>query len=315
MSHNLLERMLNNSSGNKELSEWLDAAETIIVGNRAAIKKALCCLLAGGHLLIEDVPGVGKTTLAKTLARLVGLQYTRVQFTNDLLPADLTGAAVYDQSSAQFNFHSGPIFTQVLLADEINRASAKTQSALLEAMEEKQVSVDGHAHPLPNPFFVIATQNAHEQLGTHPLPESQLDRFLMRISLGYPNREAERDVINGKDRIEQVKKLEALFAPEQLLTMQSTVRSITTSDEMVDYVLDLLDKSRKTDTSTGLSPRAGRALLHASRAWAMIDGRDFVIPEDVQAVFPAVAGHRLGGTDTREGLRIAAKLIDNVAAP
>lgn len=315
MSSTLIERMLSNENGNQQLQHWLDTAEEIIVGNRPALQKALCCLLADGHLLIEDVPGVGKTTLAKTLARLVGLQYARVQFTNDLLPADLTGAAVYEQETGHFRFHRGPIFTEVLLADEINRASAKTQSALLEAMEEKQVSIDGQAHTLPLPFFVIATQNSHDQLGTHPLPESQLDRFLMRLSLGYPQREAERDVIAGPPRSEQLQSLAAVLTPQDLSALQKQAAAVNCKALVVDYVLDLLQASREAASDIGLSPRAGRALLSAARAWALIDGREFVIPEDVQAVFGSVASHRLAGGDATEGDRLATAILDTVTVP
>jgi MoxR-like ATPase len=245
-------------------------------------------------LLIEDVPGVGKTTLAHALAKALGLQFARVQFTSDLLPADVLGASIYDRAEQRFIFHTGPIFTQVLLADEINRASPKTQSALLEAMEERQVSIEGETRALPEPFFVIATQNPVHQLGTFPLPESQLDRFLMCISLGYPSREAERALLSGEDRRELLKRLQATVTATQLKTLGQIASHVHISAVLVDYVQRLIDVSRNGQLfAEGLSPRAGLALIAAARAWALMAARDYVLPDDVQAVVPAVCGHRL----------------------
>src|SRR5690606_26945095 len=257
---------------------------------------ALACLVGGGHLLIEDIPGVGKTTLAHVLARLTGLQLQRIQFTSDLLPADILGVSVFDRSTASFTFHPGPVFSQMILADEINRATPKTQSALLEAMEERQVTADGQTLALPEPFFVIATQNPAHQIGTFPLPESQLDRFLMRIQLGYPAAEAERALLRGEDRRTMLARQPAVIGPAQLLALQRAAREVTVGDALVDYAHALLTATRRDgEFSAGLSPRAGLALLAAARAWALIGGRDHVLPEDVQAVFPHVAGHRLHG--------------------
>lgn len=272
----------------------LNNINQIVVGKEGQIRLALTCLIAGGHLLIEDVPGVGKTTLAHALAKALGLQFARVQFTSDLLPADVLGASIYDRAEQRFLFHTGPIFTQVLLADEINRASPKTQSALLEAMEERQVSIEGETRALPEPFFVIATQNPVHQLGTFPLPESQLDRFLMCISLGYPSREAERALLSGEDRRELLKRLQATVTATQLKTLGQIASHVHISAVLVDYVQRLIDVSRNGQLfAEGLSPRAGLALIAAARAWALMEARDYVLPDDVQAVVPAVCGHRL----------------------
>ena len=266
----------------------------VIAGKDFQVRQALACLLAGGHLLIEDLPGVGKTTLAHALAASLGMRFNRVQFTSDLLPADVIGISVYDRDKASFAFHPGPIFTQVLLADEINRATPKTQSALLEAMEEGQVSVDAQTRSLPRPFFVIATQNPGHQLGTFALPESQLDRFLMCISLGYPDREAERSLLRGEDRRQWLKRLQAVMRPEELLQAQAMLREIHVSDPLLDYVQALVQSSRQGGLfAEGLSPRAAIALVQAARSWAALDGRNHVIPEDVQAVLLPVAAHRL----------------------
>ncbi|MBI3186620.1 MAG: MoxR family ATPase [Gammaproteobacteria bacterium] len=266
----------------------------IILGKRRQIDLALTCLLAGGHLLIEDLPGVGKTTLALTLARTFGLDFRRVQFTSDLLPADVTGISIYDATSQQFKFHPGPIFTQVLLADEINRTTPKTQSALLEAMEENQVTQDGISRALPKPFFVVATQNPSEQIGTFPLPESQLDRFLMRIEIGYPDQQAERELLLGRDRRQQIAQLPVIINPQNLLALQKAVEEIHESKALLDYLLALIRSSRLSPWfSSGLSPRAGLALQKCARAWALLHGRDHVLPEDVQQVMPSVAAHRL----------------------
>ncbi len=266
----------------------------VIVGKDKQIRQALVCLLAGGHLLIEDVPGVGKTTLAHALAITLGLRFNRVQFTNDLLPADVVGIAVFDRDKQGFQFHPGPIFTQVLLADEINRATPKTQSALLEAMEERQVTADGVTRDLPQPFFVIATQNPAYQIGTFPLPESQLDRFLMCLSLGYPDAAAERALLMGEDRRTMLKELRTVMPPQELMGAQAALREIHASPALIDYVQALTHASRHNGMfAEGLSPRAAIALLQAARAWAALEGRNHVIPEDVQAVLVPVAAHRL----------------------
>ncbi len=276
------------------IEKLLETADQIILGKNQQLRLALCCLFARGHLLIEDVPGVGKTTLAHTLAKLLGLQYQRIQFTSDILPADIIGSSIFDAENHQFVFHPGPIFKQMILADEINRATPKAQSALLEAMEERQVSVEGNTYRLPEPFFVIATQNPSHQLGTYPLPESQLDRFLMRIELGYPDHKAERELLTGIKRYLLIEKLEAHLSPQQLETIQQNITEIYASEALLDYLQALIDFTRRSaDFPIGLSPRASLALLTAAKAWAFIEQRDNVIPEDIQAVFAAVAGHRL----------------------
>lgn len=278
-----------------------DSAASIILGKHHTIRLAVSCLIARGHLLIEDVPGVGKTTLAHTLAHLAGLPLQRIQFTSDLLPADITGVSIFDRDKAGFRFHPGPIFTPVLLADEVNRATPKTQSALLEAMEERQVTTDGQTLALPNPFFVIATQNPSTQLGTFPLPESQLDRFMMRVRLGFPDPAAERALLLGEDRRSLLQKMPAITNADGIVALQAAVSKVTTHERLIDYVQALLTATRNDhELGAGLSPRAGLALLAAARAWAWLDNRQHVLPEDVQAVFPAVAGHRLHlGSDGR----------------
>ncbi len=266
----------------------------VILGKERVIRLAVTCLLARGHLLIEDLPGVGKTTLSHALAQVLGLQFNRIQFTADLLPADILGASIYERQREQFTFHKGPIFTQVVLADEVNRASPKCQSALLEAMEERQVSIEGTTWPLPHPFFVIATQNPVEQLGTYPLPESQLDRFLMVLSLGYPDPLAEMGLLLGRDRRQLLHDLPVVCSSELLLQLQQQVDQVAVSEALVRYLLALLHYSRESHRyRMGLSPRAGLALLQAARAWALLDGRTFVRPDDLQAVLPAVVSHRL----------------------
>lgn len=277
---------------------WLQALlqqlNGVLVGKPQQVRQSLCCLLAGGHLLIEDVPGVGKTTLAQALALSLGLDFARVQFTPDLMPSDLSGVSVYDRQSQSFVFHQGPLFSQVLLADEINRASPKTQSALLEAMEEKQVSIDGASRPLPQPFFVIATQNPLEQLGTYALPESQLDRFLMRLSLGYPDRAAERALLKGQDRRAVLAHLPSVISPAQLVQLQQAVLTVHASDALLDYLQNLIEATRSGQWfAQGLSPRAGIAILKAAKAHAFIDQRDYVAPDDIQAIFAICASHRL----------------------
>ena len=277
-----------------KLKAILDQLNTVIVGKPLQIQDCVACLLAGGHLLIEDVPGVGKTTLAHALARTFGLQFSRVQFTADLMPSDLAGVSVFERSKEAFVFHPGPVFAQVLLADEINRASPKTQSALLEAMEEKQVTVEGETRPLPSPFFVIATQNPHDQLGTYALPESQMDRFLMRISLGYPDRQAERQLLAGTDRRDLVTRLPPLLTADELLQLQQAVLRVHAAEALLDYVQDLIAATRSGRWFLqGLSPRAGIALVRAAQAQALISGRDYVAPDDVQAILPQTIAHRL----------------------
>ncbi|MDE2128899.1 MAG: AAA family ATPase [Betaproteobacteria bacterium] len=282
---------------NPQLAALVAQIDSVLVGKHAQAELAVCCLLAGGHLLIEDLPGVGKTTLAHTLARTFGLEFSRVQFTADLMPGDLLGMTVIERASGQFTFHPGPVFTQVLLADEINRAPPKTQSALLEAMEERQVTIDGNTRALPSPFFVIATQNPHDQRGTYALPESQLDRFLMCLSLGYPDAGAERALLLGEDRRTLLARLPALLDTASLAQLQEQAQAVHVADALVDYVQRLLAATRDTRRfSEGLSPRAGLALLRATRAHALLQGRDYCSPEDVQAVLPAVCVHRLRPT-------------------
>ncbi len=277
-----------------KLKSLLSQLNTVIVGKPAQIQDCVACLLAGGHLLIDDVPGVGKTTLAHALARTFGLQFSRVQFTSDLMPSDLSGVSIYERGKEAFVFHPGPIFAQVLLADEINRASPKTQSALLEAMEEKQVTIEGETRPLPLPFFVIATQNPLDQLGTYALPESQMDRFLMRISIGYPDRLAERELLAGHDRREIVDRLPALLSLVELQQLQHQVLAVHAAGPLLDYVQDLIAATRSGKWFLqGLSPRAGIAVVRAAKAQALLSGRDYVAPDDVQAVLPQTIAHRL----------------------
>lgn len=276
------------------ISDVIAGASSILLGKEKEIRLAVSCLLARGHLLIEDLPGVGKTTLAHSLARLFGLQFQRVQFTSDLLPADILGVSIFERENSAFRFIPGPIFSQLLLADEINRATPKAQSALLEAMEERQVTVEGQTRPLPVPFFVIATQNPSHQIGTFPLPESQLDRFLMRLELGYPNASAERKLLMTGDTRQIIDQLTPCISFDELAQLQDQVDAVVCSPALIDYIQALLAATRHDATlAHGLSPRAGLALISAARAWALVDGRDFVLPEDVQAVFSAVAGHRL----------------------
>jgi len=276
------------------LDQVITTAGRVILGKEHELRLALACLIARGHLLIEDLPGVGKTTLTHVLAKALGLQFRRIQFTSDLLPADILGTSIYDRNDGGFSFQRGPIFAQLVLADEVNRATPKTQSALLEAMEENQVTIEGHTYPLPEPFFVVATQNPNYQIGTFPLPESQLDRFLMRLELGYPDAAAERQLLKGQDRRELLKDMAASAAPAALIALQSEVTMVTVSDALVDYVQALLKFSREAPFfRNGLSPRAGVGIVRAAQAWALMAGRRFVVPEDVQAVLPAVAMHRL----------------------
>jgi len=275
----------------------------VLIGKQQQIKLSLACLFAQGHLLIEDLPGMGKTTMAHALAKVLGLSYNRVQFTSDLLPADILGVSVYDKNKAQFEFHPGPIFNQLLLADEINRTTPKTQSALLEAMAESQVTVEGETKALPKPFFVIATQNPLTQAGTFPLPESQLDRFLMRIELGYPDPKSEREMLSGVDPRTLLATINEIISPQQLEQIQQQILTVKASDSLIDYVQRLVQFTR-TDGAfqSGLSPRGALALLQSARAWAWIHDRNYVIPEDVQAVMPSVAGHRLRGSIDQYGV-------------
>ncbi len=301
------------------LHNVIHQAEQVILGKPHQIRLALTCLLAHGHLLIEDIPGVGKTTLAHVLARSLGLQFQRIQFTSDMLPADILGVSVFQRDSAAFKFHPGPIFAQMILADEINRATPKTQSALLEAMEEQQVTMDGVTRLLPTPFFVIATQNPSHQVGTFPLPESQLDRFLMRIQLGYPDAQSERGLLAGVERREIVDKLTPQMETTELLALQQQAKQIFVSPALLDYVQAILRHTRESARFVhGLSPRAGLSLLAAARAWALLDNRNAVIPEDIQAVLPGVASHRLQSVqDVRasDGDKLAIELILAVAIP
>jgi MoxR-like ATPase len=295
----------------------LDQLEQLIVGKPRALRLALACLLARGHLLIEDLPGMGKTTLAQGLARTLGLSFRRIQFTSDLLPADILGISIYQPDSHDFKFHPGPVFAQLVLADELNRASPKTQGALLEAMEERQITSDGITHALPEPFFVIATQNPRTQIGTHPLPESQLDRFLMRLDLGYPDRIAERELLKGRDRRALLAELPAVCDRAQLGALQQAVQGVHTADALLDYIQDLITASRQSPKFVhGLSPRAGLALVTAARAWAFLAGRRMVLPEDVQAVAVAVMAHRLPSSEGRTGSpALVEELVRSVPIP
>ncbi|MDR1662713.1 MAG: AAA family ATPase [Azoarcus sp.] len=300
------------------LARLMAAANEIILGKEHELRLALSCLLARGHLLIEDVPGTGKTTLAHALASLLGLQFQRIQFTSDLLPADIIGVSIFERDSAAFRFHPGPVFAQLVLADEVNRATPKAQSALLEAMEERQVTADGQTMPLPEPFFVIATQNPSSQVGTFPLPESQLDRFLLRIRLGYPDRAAERKLLEGEDRRELLERIEPAMTVSDLLERQSAARSLIVADRLVDYVQALIAATRQSaEFIAGLSPRAGMGLLATARAWALLEGRDHVLPEDVQCIFPHVAGHRLhmAGNGRAPVPDELARLLESVEIP
>ncbi len=295
------------------------ALGTIILGKDKQISLALACLLARGHLLIEDLPGLGKTMLAQALARVLGLSFRRIQFTSDLLPADIVGVSVFRQESGEFEFQPGPVFSQLILADEVNRATPKAQSALLEAMEEQQVSVDGSTRELPTPFFVVATQNPGDQIGTFPLPESQLDRFLMRVEIGYPNEASERELIAGVDRRSLLKDIEAVTGPDTLIALQDAARAIPVTDALVSYIQALVRHTRESaDIDIGLSPRGAQALVAAARAHAFVENHSGVYPDDVQAVFASVAGHRLkpaGSTRFRSPAELCQHVLDSVAIP
>ncbi len=302
-----------------ELDKIVEEISHVILGKEKAIRLSLTCLLARGHLLIEDLPGMGKTTLTHVLANILGLDYQRIQFTSDLLPADILGVSIFNRETSSFSFHPGPVFSQLILADEINRATPRAQSALLEAMEESQVTVEGETRSLPEPFFVIATQNPSNQVGTFPLPESQLDRFTMRIELGYPDNMAERELLKGCDRRELLKNITPVINSERLIEMQKQAESIHVSDALLDYLQDLLEYSRRSaDYVNGLSPRAGLSVLRCARTWALMQGHPQVLPEDIQQVLPSIISHRLtkvqdDGYTTQED--IAAYLIKQVPIP
>ncbi|HDS1137583.1 TPA: MoxR family ATPase [Stenotrophomonas maltophilia] len=297
------------------LREAQDQVNALVLGKVPEVRLAFVALLSGGHLLIEDLPGLGKTTLAHALASSLGLSFQRVQFTSDLLPADVLGVSVYEAGSRQFQFHPGPVFTHVLLADEINRAPPRTQSALLEAMAEQQVTLDGQTHPLPDPFFVIATQNPVDLSGTFPLPDSQLDRFLLRLAMGYPSAQAERELLRGSDRRDLIARAVPKLDDTQVRALREAVGQVHASDALIDYVQALLTRSRQhAGVRVGLSPRAGLALLRAAKAHALLLGRGHVVPEDVQTLFVAVAGHRLvAEAESSSGPALARAILQTVA--
>lgn len=300
----------------QRLNAFQSEAGKVILDKDREIALTLCCILANGHLLIEDIPGVGKTTLVKTLARLMDLETSRIQFTNDLLPADIVGSSIYDSDRKGFVFHRGPIFAQLVLGDELNRATPKTQSACLQAMEEHKVTVDGVTHPLPEPFFLIATQNPRQQIGTFSLPESQLDRFLMRIELGYPSREAEKKLLLGESRLSLVEDLKPVFRPAELLQMQAAAKSVHLSESIINYIQNIVAKTRERhSTGRGLSPRGALCLVHAAQAWALLQRRQMVLPEDVQAIAIPVMGHRLNPAEDltgETGTRLAEDILASV---
>lgn len=306
-------------AGRTALEDARAALGRIILGKDRQISLALACLLARGHLLIEDLPGLGKTMLAQALARVLGLSFNRIQFTSDLLPADIVGVSVFRKDAGEFEFQPGPVFAQLVLADEVNRATPKAQSALLEAMEEQQVSVDGNTRRLPEPFFVAATQNPADQIGTFPLPESQLDRFLMRLTMGYPNAHNERKLITGQDRRTLLAAIQPSTTTETLLTLQAAAATVHMSEPLVDYIQALVRQTRESpNIDIGLSPRGAQALAAAARAHAFVEGHPGVYPDDVQAVFAAVAGHRLkaaGNTNHRDATELCQHVLDSVDIP
>ncbi len=291
----------------------IKSLSSVILGKERQLKLALTSIFSNGHLLIEDLPGMGKTTLSQALSKVLGLSYQRIQFTSDLLPSDIVGASIFEQKEGVFRFHPGPVFSQVVLADELNRATPKSQSALLEAMEEGQVSIDGDTHQLPNPFFVIATQNPQSQTGTFPLPESQLDRFLLRFSLGYPDAIAEKELLKGNNGRTSLNNIKPIFNPETLNKVQQQVKTIHATDSLVDYIHRLVSATRQDESfQLGLSPRGALALMRAAQAWALLEGRGHVMPEDVQAVFVPVAGHRIIGRHEVQGDQLARQLLNKV---
>lgn len=296
------------------LENYLSAAGSIILGKETELRLTLCCLVARGNLLIEDIPGMGKTTLVKTLAQITGLTFNRIQFTSDLLPSDILGSPVFNSQDRSFTFHPGPIFSQMVLGDELNRATPRTQSALLQALEERKISIDGKTFDLPKPFFFIATQNPRSQIGTFPLPESQLDRFLMRIHLGYPSRTAEAQVLAEAGRESLIEKLKAVFSPESILELQNAVDQVETSPSIITYIQDILEATRTQSHLCGLSTRAGLHLVHAARAWAFIEGRKMVLPEDIKSVAAAVLGHRIApeGADFARAATLVEQVLSSV---
>lgn len=325
---NLPEQARSNKSSDLDLSEAQDVKNIInaivqemskvILGKEKQIRLALTCFFAQGHLLIEDLPGIGKTTLAKTMAHILGLHFERIQFTSDLLPGDILGVSVYDRHKSEFSFHAGPVFSQLLLADELNRATPKTQSALLEAMEEAQVTIEGQTRALPQPFYVIATQNPGEQAGTYALPESQLDRFLLRIKLGYPDRLAEKQLLLAEKRSDLLPFLKPMLDLQKIQKLQARVLKVHTAETLIEYIQDILQVSRENHIfQTGLSPRAGLALLRSAQSWAFIHGRNYVIPEDVQEILPGVVTHRLSISqqETSQVQNAAEFLLNNVSVP
>ncbi len=302
------------TSPHRLIEQIIDSANQILLGKDRVIKLSLTTLLAGGHLLLEDLPGVGKTTLSHLLGKLLGLDFQRIQFTSDLLPADIIGVSIFEQSASRFVFHPGPLFSQLVLADEINRATPKTQSALLEAMEEQQISVDGQTHTLPTPFFVVATQNPQTHIGTFPLPESQLDRFMMRLEIGYPDSHAERELLEGLDRRKMIHDLHHIIEPETLAELQAKIDQVYTSPALLDYCQSVIAYSRNTSLfQNGLSPRAALSLLQAARGWAFIHGREEVLPDDLQAVIPGVVDHRLSLHEQLPAQSASQQILDNVA--
>lgn len=304
------------TSQNETIDAVIESVSSVLLGKDNQIRLALTCLFSGGHLLIEDLPGMGKTLLSHTLAQVLGLEFNRIQFTSDLLPSDVIGVSIFDKNTSTFRFMPGPIFSQVLLADEINRATPKSQSALLEVMEEQTITVDGETHRLPKPFFVIATQNPATQTGTYPLPESQMDRFLMRIELGYPDHQAERILLVEGDRRKKLDRLQAVISAEKLIAIQAEVEQVKVADTLLDYVQRLVEYTRKENAfAFGLSPRGALSLLRAAKAWAHIHRRNHVIPEDVQQVLPSVVEHRLRGSSDftgHGGISLAQKLLSGV---
>ncbi|MGK0297023.1 MAG: MoxR-like ATPase [Gammaproteobacteria bacterium] len=316
---NLAETNLHQDVARDDLQQVINNANQIILGKEHVIRLALTCMIAKGHLLIEDTPGVGKTTLAHVLAKIIGLSFQRIQFTSDMLPADILGVSVYDRESGKFEFHPGPIFSQFILADEVNRATPRAQSALLEAMEENQITLEGETRQLPVPFFVIATQNPSNQIGTFPLPESQLDRFMMRLHLGYPDNKSERELLKGRDRREMLTEIDTILTPERLIDLQKQVPDVVVSDALLDYLQDLLEFSRvSSDFNGGLSPRAGIAILRCAQSWSLLHSRNHVLPEDIQAVLPSVVSHRLTLSEDKTASSphaVANLLIKQVAIP